>query len=109
VLKALITQPHRDAEGAGSVVAEDDDWGVGVEFGMGAGGNFSHGNEGGVGEVGGLVLPGFTDVQQERGIGLLAEGCEGFCGNFGLWHDFKDILRDGIRHRARYRASTKSC
>jgi hypothetical protein len=84
VLEALITQPHRDAEGTGSVMAEDDDWGVGVEFGVGARGDLTHGDEGGVGEVGGLVLPGLAHVQQEWGVGLLAEGGKGFCGNFGL-------------------------
>ena len=62
VIEALVSQPHSDTEGAGSVVAEDDDWGVGVKFGVGAGGDLSHGDEGGVGEVGGLVLPGLANV-----------------------------------------------
>ena len=62
LLKALIAEPHRDAEGTGAVVAENDDGGVGVEFGVGAGGDFAHGYEERVGEVGGLVLPGFADV-----------------------------------------------
>ncbi len=60
--KALITQPHGDAKGSGSVVAHDDDWRVGVEFGVGAGGDLAHWHEEGVGEAGGLVLPGLTDV-----------------------------------------------
>ena len=84
VLEALIAQPHRDAEGAGTVMAEDDDRGVGIEFSVCAGGDIAHGNEDRVGEAGGLELPGLADVQQKRGVGLLAEFREGFCGNFGL-------------------------
>jgi len=60
------------------VVAHNDDRGVGVEFGVGARGDFAHGHEEGVWDAGGLVLPGFADIQQERGIWLLAllgEGC----------------------------------
>jgi hypothetical protein len=44
------------------VVAHDDDRGVGVEFGVGAGGDLAHRHKEGVGEAGGLVLPGLTDV-----------------------------------------------
>jgi hypothetical protein len=72
VFEALIAEPHGDAEGAGSVMAEDDDGGVGVELLMGAGGYFAHGHEEAVGEVGGLEFPGLADVQQKRGVGLLA-------------------------------------
>jgi hypothetical protein len=64
------------------VVAHDDDGSVGIELSMGAGGDFSHGHEERVREVGGLVLPGFSDVQQKRGVGLLALLCEDFGGNF---------------------------
>ena len=39
VVEALIAEPHGYVEGTGSVVAEDDDGGVGVEFGVGAGGD----------------------------------------------------------------------
>ena len=62
VLETLITQPHSDAEGAGAVVAEDDNRGVGIEFGVGAGGDITHGDENGVGDTGGLKLPRFADV-----------------------------------------------
>src|ERR1700677_3039302 len=51
LLKALIAEPHRDAEGTGAVVAENDDGGVGVEFGVGAGGDFAHGHEERVGKA----------------------------------------------------------
>jgi hypothetical protein len=60
--KALITQPHGDAKGSGPVVAHDDDRGIRVEFGVGTGGNLSHGHEERVGEAGGLMLPRLTDV-----------------------------------------------
>jgi hypothetical protein len=62
VLKALIAEPHGDVERAGSVMADDDDGLVGVEFVVGAGGDFAHGNEDRVGDTGGLVLPGFAYV-----------------------------------------------
>ena len=55
------------------MVAEDYDRSIGIEFGMGAGGDLAHGHEEGVRDAGGLVLPGFTDVQQEGRIGLLAQ------------------------------------
>jgi hypothetical protein len=90
VFEALIAEPHGDAEGAGSVMAEDDDGGVGVELLMGAGGYFAHGHEEAVGEVGGLEFPGLADVQQKRGVGLLAELGEGLRRDFWLEHGLKD-------------------
>ncbi len=84
MVEALVAEPHGDGEGAGSVVAEDDDGGVGVELLVGAGGDFAHGHEERVGEAGGLVLPGFADVEEEWGVGLLALLCEGFCGDLGV-------------------------
>jgi hypothetical protein len=66
------------------VVANDDDGGVGIEFVVGAGGDFSHGHEEGVGEAGGLNLPGFPDVQKEGSVGLLALFCKGFGCDFGF-------------------------
>ena len=62
MIEALVSQPHSYAEGAGSVVAEDDDGCVGVELGVGTRGDFAHGDEGGVGKAGGLVLPGLANV-----------------------------------------------
>lgn len=82
VLEALVAQPHGDVEGAGAVVAEDNDWGVRIEFGVGAGWHVPHGDQMGVGEVGGLVFPGLANVEQERRIGLLAALGEGFGGDF---------------------------
>ena len=54
------------------MVAHDDDGGVGIEFAVGAGGYFAHGYEEPAGDAGGLILPGFADIQQEGGVGLLA-------------------------------------
>src|SRR5216683_8439259 len=62
VLEALVAEPHGYAEGAGSVVAEDDDGGVGVELLVGAGGDLAHWHEERVGQAGGLVLPGLAHV-----------------------------------------------
>ena len=78
MVEALVAEPHGDVEGAGAVVAHDDDGLVGVEFGVGAGGDVAHGHEEGVGEAGGLVLPGLADVEQEGGVGLLTLLEEGF-------------------------------
>ena len=86
LVEALLAQPHGDVEGAGSVVAEDDDVGVGVELLVGAGGDVAHGHEDGVGEVGGLELPGLADVEEDGGIGLGAEFSEGFGGYLGREH-----------------------
>jgi hypothetical protein len=70
LLEALVAEPHSDAEGAGSVMAEDNDGGVGVELGVGAGGDFAHGHEKRVGDAGGLEFPGLADVEEERGLRL---------------------------------------
>jgi hypothetical protein len=74
------------------VVAHDDDGSIGVEFGVGAGGDIAHGHEERVGEAGCFVLPGFADVQEEGRVGLAAFLREGFDGDFGFQHEFKDIL-----------------
>ena len=66
------------------MVAHDDDRGVGIKFGVGAGGDFTHGHEGGVGDAGSLVFPGFSDVKQQGGVRLLALFCKSFGGDFGL-------------------------
>jgi hypothetical protein len=84
LFEALVSEPHGDREGARAVVAQDDDGGVGVELGVGAGGDFSHGHEERVGEAGGLVLPGLADVQEERGLRLLALLGKGLDGDFGF-------------------------
>ncbi len=62
VLEALVAEPHGDGEGARAVVAEDDDGLVGVELGVGAGGDLAHGDENGAGDGGGFRFPGFANV-----------------------------------------------
>jgi hypothetical protein len=64
------------------MVAEDYDGSIGVEFGVGAGGDFAHGHEEGVGDIGGLEFPGLAHVQKDWRGGLLAELGEGFDGDF---------------------------
>jgi hypothetical protein len=66
------------------VVAEDYDRSVGVEFGVGAGGYFAHGHEERVGKAGGLILPGFTNVQEEGSVGLVSLLGEGLGSDFGF-------------------------
>jgi hypothetical protein len=80
--KSLVAQPEGDIKGARSVVAKDYDRSIGIEFGVGAGGNLAHGHEERVGDVCGLVLPGFADVQQEGRGGLLALAGKGFGRDF---------------------------
>ena len=84
VVEALVAQPHGYAERTGSVVAEDDDGGVGVEFVVGTGGDFAHGHQEGVGQMGGLELPGLAYVQQKRGVGLPAKFGERLGRDFRL-------------------------
>jgi hypothetical protein len=84
VVEALVAEPHGDAERTGSVVAEDDDGGVGVELLVGARGDFAHGHEEGIGEAGGLVLPWFADVEEKSRMGLLALLGEGLDGDLGV-------------------------
>ena len=86
VFEALLAEPHGDGEGTGSVVAENDDGGVGVELGVGAGGDLAHRHEERVGEAGGLELPGFADVEEDGRVGLGADLAEGFCGDFRVEH-----------------------
>jgi hypothetical protein len=83
VLETLVAEPHGYAEGTGSMVAEDNDGLVGVELLVGAGGYFAHGHKKGAGNVGGLVFPRFADVEEKRGVGLLALLGEGADGD--LW------------------------
>ena len=73
------------------MMAHDDDGGVGIEFAVGAGGDFAHGHEEPIGDAGGLELPGFADVQQEGGVRLLALLGKGCGGDFEFKHEFKDI------------------
>jgi hypothetical protein len=91
LVKALVAEPHSDGERARSVMAEDDDGSIGVEFLMGAEGYFAHGHEERVGQTGGLELPGFADVKQARGGGLLALLSEGLDGDFGFEHELRII------------------
>jgi hypothetical protein len=63
-------------------MAHDHDGSVRVEFCVGAGGYVTHGHEECARNAGGLVLPGFADVQQEGGVLLLALLGKGFGGNF---------------------------
>ena len=83
VVEALFAEPHGYGEGALAVVAEDDDGLVGVELGVGAGGNVAHRHgdaaEGGFGE-----FPGFADVEEERGLRLLALLGKCLDGDFGF-------------------------
>ena len=68
------------------MVADDDDGGVGVELGVGAGGDVAHGHVDGVGQGRGVELPGLADVEEDGGVGRWsgAELGEGLRGDFGV-------------------------
>ena len=94
----------------GSVVAEDEDGFVGVEFGVGAGGDVAHGHEEGVFDVGGVELPLLADVDEDGRVGLLEEGGGGLGGDLGGKHGYRiasgampgrgvTVVREGLRGR----------
>lgn len=83
VFEALLTQPHRDIERTGAVVADDDDGGVGVELLVGATGDVAHRHEGGAGKGRGGGFPRFADVEDEGLSGLLEFGGEAVDGDLG--------------------------
>jgi hypothetical protein len=82
LVEALLAEPGGYGEGAGAVVAEDEEVGVFVELLVGAGGDLVHGKEGGAGDVGGVVLPRLADVEEERWGGGGEEGLELGYGDF---------------------------
>jgi hypothetical protein len=88
VVETLFAEPHGYGERALAVVAEDDDGLVGVELGVGAGGDVAHGH-GEAAEAGGFEFPGLADVEQEGWLGLVALSEVGFGGDF----EFKHKLR----------------
>jgi hypothetical protein len=95
--EALVAEPEGYVEGAGSVVTHDDDGGVGVEFGVGPRGDVAHGNQLSVGEGGSFVLPGFADIQENRGVGLLAQLREGFGCDFEVKHGSRIYPYRGVQ------------
>jgi hypothetical protein len=82
------------------MMAEDHDGCVGVEFLVGARGDFAHGHEERTGKARGLELPGFADVEKDGWIGLLTLLGVGFGCDLRFKH--ASIIRDnpGIRIRA---------
>ncbi len=82
VVEALVAEPHGNRERPGAVMAEDDDGLVGVELGVGAAGDFAHGDEGGAGELGGCEFPGLADIEEKWGVRFGAAFEEVVDGNF---------------------------
>lgn len=83
LVEALLPKPHGDVEGAGAVMAEDNQRLVGIELLVGSRGDFAHGHEDGARYGGKLHLPGLADVEQGWGMGLLERLGEGVDGD--LW------------------------
>jgi hypothetical protein len=63
--EALLPEPCGYREGAGSVVAEDEDCGFFVELLVGSCGDVVHGDEGAAFQVRGIELPLLADVEEE--------------------------------------------
>lgn len=89
LVEALLAEPCGYRERAGAVVAEDEDGGLFVELLVGAAGDLVHGDEGAAVDVGGVVLPGLADVEEERFSGGGEEGVELGYGDFEV-HGVKD-------------------
>lgn len=67
--ESLIAEPKGDVERSRSVVAEDYDRSIRIKFGVGAGGDVAHRHEERVWDAGGLVFPGFANVEKEGRVG----------------------------------------
>ncbi len=89
VVEALVAEPHGDGKGAGPVVAEDDDGLVGIELGVGAGGDFAHRHQESAGDAGCFGFPGLADVEEQGwgGFGTLLE--VGLGSDFWIAHCFR--------------------
>jgi hypothetical protein len=92
LVEALLAKPGGDGEGAGAVVAEDEDRGFFVELLVGAAGDFVHGDEGAAFDVGGLILPWLADVEEEGRVLGGEEGLGLGDGEFEI-HVLKDTRR----------------
>ena len=82
--EALVAKPGGDGERASAMMAEDEDGRFFVQLFEGASGDFVHGDEGGVGDVGGVVFPLLADVEEEWGFGLGEELLELVYGDFEI-------------------------
>lgn len=106
VVEALVAEPHGDGERALSVVAEDDDGPIRIEFGVGARGNLAHRHQKRVREAGDLELNRLADIEEKRRVSLIAKLEVGLgsdfqvrCGRVG--HEFKDNAAWGARQTSK--------
>lgn len=95
LLEALRAKPQGHVERSHSVMAEDDNRLIGVEFGVGTGWHVAHRHQKRVWNEGCLELPLFTDIEQERRIRLLELLSEGLRLDLGIEHPNR--LVDEIR------------
>jgi hypothetical protein len=96
LVEALLAEPRGDGEGAGAVMAEHEDGRVFVELLVGAGGDVVHGEESAAFDVGGGVLPGLTDVEEEGRVFGGECSFELVDGDFEI-HGLKNTgARDGV-------------
>jgi hypothetical protein len=89
LVEALLAEPCGYGEGAGAVVAENEDGGVFVELLVGAGGDVVHGEEGAAFDVGGGVLPRLADIEEEGRVFGGEGGLELVDGDFEI-HSLKN-------------------
>ena len=71
VFEALLAEPHRHVERTCTVMADDDDGGVRVEFLVCSGGNVAHRDKRGSREGCGAGFPWFADIKNDRLFRLL--------------------------------------
>jgi len=89
MVKTLISKPHCDGEGTGAVVADDDDFLVGVELLVGPGGYVAHGHKDGAGQAGESGFPWLANVEQQGSVRTVALEGKNLRGDFGFKHDVR--------------------
>jgi len=95
VFESLISEPGGDVEGTLSVVAEDDEVLVGIEFLMGARGDVTHGHEQAAGDAGCFKFPWFADID-EASLVFAEKSCRIGCRDFVVEHGYSLERREMI-------------
>lgn len=87
VFESLIAEPGGDVEGTLSVVAENDEMLVRIEFLMGARGHVAHGHEQAAVDAGCFKFPWFADID-EASLVFAEERCRIGCRYFVVEHGY---------------------
>ena len=81
LIEALLPQPRGDRKRAGTMVAQNQDGRLIVEFRVSAGGDLVHGDKRARLNVSGLMLPGLAHIEQQRRRGGGEQGLQLCDGN----------------------------